>query len=260
MKRMALIAIVLCALMLGTLGAGVVAAKQEKAPTPADAKHFDVTLNDKVVGKLILNIRQLTYTFNGHGLDPGETYYLLSKTVGTDEDGNPVDVVRSLGSADAAADGTVSIQGDASRWLVVFAANPTFTVSTTAPPVQDYPRKAVLTAYWSKTIFATWKIWGKLQDAETGLPIADAPIYFKMWKKDGGYADWKLYYKSSSTPGGYYTWPLTTDDNGEFKYKETFNVLRDPKDHPPGVMWPGGPSPLIPGVVWEQTEVWALPG
>ncbi len=182
MKRMALIAIVLCALMLGTLGAGVVAAKQEKAPqnikqaapTPLkDTYQFTVKYEQKVVGKLVVDTKQLTYTFNGHGLDPGTTYYLVC-----------ADNLRSLGSADAAADGTVLVEGTVNLATVNLPARPTFVLTTTPPPVgaQAPTRITVLTSldqqlvgYWVNVQVHVEKM--DATGAYVAAPNADVTLY-----------------------------------------------------------------------------------
>ncbi len=74
-KRMTLIAIVLCAVLLGTGGAGVVAAKQELPPSYRVVQ-YDVTYDDKVVGKLSVNTNAWTYVTNAQGLERNTLYYL----------------------------------------------------------------------------------------------------------------------------------------------------------------------------------------
>ncbi len=213
MKRMALIAIVLCALMLGTLGAGVVTAKQEeKAPTPADTKQFDVTLNDKVVGKLIVNTKQLTYAFHGRGLEAGETYYLTCSAF-----------LHGVDSAVASDAGTVRMEGTCEQWLGVLAEKPTFKISTTPPPVGAIERNVALTAEWWHTGLQIFVVTGYLRDGENGLPIPGGHIHIWIWK-DGKYVD---------------KWTETTDNNGEFKHKQAFSSDHDSHDHPPKIVFAG---------------------
>ncbi len=75
MKRMALIAVALCVIVLTTVGAGAVAAKQGQSP-PGKVKQFDVTYNDNVVGKLSINTNTWKYVLNARGLPSDTLYYL----------------------------------------------------------------------------------------------------------------------------------------------------------------------------------------
>ncbi len=70
MKRIQLIAVALCLVMLLTVGAGVAAAKQ---PTSDNVKQFDVALYQDQgtatpVGTLSVNTNAWTYTLNARGL------------------------------------------------------------------------------------------------------------------------------------------------------------------------------------------------
>lgn len=122
MKRMTLIAIILCALMLGTVGAGVVTAKQEvNAPQKGKSPiyQFDVkNVAGAVVGKLTINTKQATYVFNANGLTAGTTYSLEC-----------VLPACNIGSAEAAADGTMHMQGPWDTRVDV-TAQPKFLLST----------------------------------------------------------------------------------------------------------------------------------
>ncbi len=227
MKRTALIAVVLCALMLGTLGAGVVAAKQDvQAPTPADTKHFDVTLDGKVVGKLIVNTKQLTYTFNGHGLDARATYYLSCSAF-----------LHGVDSAIASDAGTVRMEGSCEQWLGVLAEKPTFTVSTTPPPVGAIERNAVLTAEWWHTPFQFFNVYGSLKDGENGLGLVGAVVHVYLWK-DGKYVE---------------KWTKTTRNDGSFSCSQAFSGNHDAYDHPPKIVFDGMYStwPAGVGTYWR---------
>lgn len=60
MKRMTLIAITLCAVLLATVGAGVIAAKQD-IPQADRIAQFDVSYQEAVVGKLSVNANTWMY-------------------------------------------------------------------------------------------------------------------------------------------------------------------------------------------------------
>ncbi len=99
MKRMILIAVALCALLLTTAGAGIVTAKQTgPGSLPGRVYHYEVTYNDNVVGTLIINTNSWTYVFNAKGLAPTKTFYLMSET-------------NTLGMAKATKAGTLHMQG-----------------------------------------------------------------------------------------------------------------------------------------------------
>lgn len=246
MNRRILIALVLCTLMLGILGAGVVTAKQdERAPQVDRVQQFDVTYEGKEVGRLQVNARQLTFAFQGHGL-PEDTYYLVCKPY-----------MRSLGSARSTAGGTVRIQGDTSKWVGVLATLPTFELSTTPPPPQGYVAPVALTATWKITATGQ-KLSGRLQDAETGLPIANAPVLFKFWvKKTASYPDTYTQYHESSSIYQYYTWPVVTDKDGYYTYTKSGVPLGDAANYPPWVQFKGMVSPYNSEIEWGVKEVLA---
>ncbi|MGZ4919115.1 MAG: hypothetical protein ACXV6L_02810 [Halobacteriota archaeon] len=84
MKQMTLIAVALCIIMLVTVGAGVVTAKQEANPRQAGESSvyfFDVAASDTHgSGKLIINVKQHTFIFNGKGFTPDTLYALQYRT------------------------------------------------------------------------------------------------------------------------------------------------------------------------------------
>ncbi len=146
MKRMALIAVALCVLMIGTIGAGLVTAKQEM-PAPANKQaavtplksnyQFDVRYEGKVVGKLSVNTRQLTFDVAAKKLTAGTEYFLVCK-----------DVALNLGSVKAATDGSVLLQGAWDPSVVDVAAHPTFMLAL-SPPIKNTeqaPTKTTITA------------------------------------------------------------------------------------------------------------------
>ncbi|MGZ4904865.1 MAG: hypothetical protein ACXV5I_08650 [Halobacteriota archaeon] len=86
MKRMTCIAVALCLVMLLTVGAGVVAAKQMENPSQAGTSHiyfYDVAPNDTHgKGKLQINTDKHTFEFNGQGFTPSAMIELKAKPVG----------------------------------------------------------------------------------------------------------------------------------------------------------------------------------
>ncbi len=82
MKRMTLIAIALCLIMITTVAAGVVAARGEQSP-PDIVKQFDVRLgiDGEVKGKIIINTQAWRYVVNVRGLSPDTEYWLKCEGV-----------------------------------------------------------------------------------------------------------------------------------------------------------------------------------
>lgn len=205
MKRMSLIAVTLCLLLLATVGAGVVVAKQEvKAPQDSKVVQFDVTYGGEVVGKLVINTIQQTFVFNGKGLTPGTEYFLIVS-------------MRSIGSAEATNGGTVHIQG---TWLPLadLTASPTFELSTSLRQgLGCIP--TVLTAKFYNTVLLWATVYGKLTDG-SGNPIANQKIRIATWeglpvgttytKADGGYSYTKFWWGTGPPPRVVY------DGNGIF--------------------------------------------
>jgi len=87
MKRTRIIAITLCVLLLTAAGAGVAAAKQEANPRQAGASSvyfYDVAATDTHgSGKLMINLDQKKFAFNGVDFEPGTRYVLHSSTSGS---------------------------------------------------------------------------------------------------------------------------------------------------------------------------------
>ncbi len=84
MKRMTLIAAALCLIMLTTVGAGIVAAKQQENPRQAGASSIyflDVAATGTHgPGTLKIDVKHHTFVFNGKGFTPDKTYTLVDTT------------------------------------------------------------------------------------------------------------------------------------------------------------------------------------
>ncbi|MGZ4904429.1 MAG: hypothetical protein ACXV5I_06415 [Halobacteriota archaeon] len=87
MKRMQLIAAVLCLIMITTVGAGVVAAKQTENPHQAGSSSiylYDVAATDAHgKGKLQINLAKHTFVFNGQGFTPSAQIELKARAAGS---------------------------------------------------------------------------------------------------------------------------------------------------------------------------------
>ncbi|MGZ4885638.1 MAG: hypothetical protein ACXV5N_10000 [Halobacteriota archaeon] len=83
MKRMTVIAVALCLIMITTVGAGVVTAKQEANPRQAGASSiyfFDLSATDTHgAGKLMINTKEHTFVFNGKDFKPSQQYILQAR-------------------------------------------------------------------------------------------------------------------------------------------------------------------------------------
>ncbi len=89
MKRIQLIAAALCLIMLTTVGAGVVVAKQTENPRQAGSSHlyfYDVTATGTHgKGKLQINVDKHTFEFNGQGFEPSAQIALKAKAEDSSE-------------------------------------------------------------------------------------------------------------------------------------------------------------------------------
>ncbi|MGZ4926648.1 MAG: hypothetical protein ACXV4B_09405 [Halobacteriota archaeon] len=87
MKRMQLIAAALCLIMITTVGAGVVAAKQTENPHQAGSSSiylYDVAATDAHgKGKLQINLAKHTFVFNGQGFTPSAQIELKARAAGS---------------------------------------------------------------------------------------------------------------------------------------------------------------------------------
>ncbi|MGZ4934108.1 MAG: hypothetical protein ACXVIG_07195 [Halobacteriota archaeon] len=117
MKRMQLIAVALCLIMIATVGAGVVAAKQQENPRQAGASqvYFYNLAPADGHGKGILKIdtKQQTFLFNGQGFAPSQTFILLARAASGD--------AYIFASAKSTAAGNLNLKG---AWSTSTAAQP----------------------------------------------------------------------------------------------------------------------------------------
>ncbi|MGZ4853020.1 MAG: carboxypeptidase-like regulatory domain-containing protein [Halobacteriota archaeon] len=197
MNRMTLIAIVLCALLLTTLGAGVVTAKQDAKASQKDKYQFDVTLagSTKVVGKLVIDTAQQTLSFKGHGLTAGQTYYLVCK-----------DSMHNIGQAAASTAGLVQIEGALSPWVPNPVAHPTFILATsplvggtltstrttiTVSPTAAVPGGSVTVKAHVEKFDAASNAWIPAQNAGVELQrtaqVETTPVMTHGWSSIGGF-------------------------------------------------------------------------
>ncbi|MGZ4847074.1 MAG: hypothetical protein ACXV2B_06170 [Halobacteriota archaeon] len=132
MKRIQLIAAALCLVMITTIGAGVVTAKQEVKSNQAGKSSiylYNVAATDTHgSGKLMINLAEHTFVFNGKGFDPTRTYYLRYTVAG-------IAGVHTFASVAATPSGNVHLQGAWITDLRSLPAAPAFDISTTSPVV-----------------------------------------------------------------------------------------------------------------------------
>ncbi len=228
MKRMTLIAVALCFIMLATVGAGVIAAEAAPAASQKVAQ-FDVIYNDKVVGKLSVNTNTKTYVFNANGLQPDTTYYLNDdKGAGT------------LGSAKANERGDVHLQGEW-KWNfpdVTASPKPTFQLSLESLPGIDLARSSKLTAKAYTTLLWT-HCKGKLMgETAYGSRVYSVPLPNQR-------VNW--YYMPDGYTEVVYD-HATTDSNGEYAMTHAFTKF--------GLGWVKYAGGWANGVLYEPTQVY----
>ena len=115
MKRTRMIAITLCILLLAATGVGVAAAKQDENPRQAGASSvyfYDVAATDTHgSGKLMINLDQKKFVFNGKDFKPGTRYVLHYETAGGAD-------LRVFAMGEVTPSGNLHIEG---RWEGNFA-------------------------------------------------------------------------------------------------------------------------------------------
>jgi hypothetical protein len=238
MKRMTLIVITLCLLLLTAGVTGVVAAQQDARAPQSDKSpvaQFDVTLRggEEIVGKLIINTNAHTFVFNGKGLVSGDPYWLkCSRLSGL------------IGTVRANEDGTVHIKGESDLWDVVLEANPTFELGTGAPPVGAGYAFVDLTAEYSeKPFWSYWNVQGTLTQWYTHAPLANEEIEVYQ------YIESRQSYVLRDT--------VMTDAAGHYYYSRYASTLGGSR---PRVNWHGGyiyDSTYRAYVWWFPAETYA---
>ncbi len=190
MKRMTLIAAALCLIMLATVGAGAVAAKQP--PSSDKVKQFDVKFGDTVKGKLTVNLNNWRYILNVRGLSPGTTYWLGSEARSS-----------KIVSVTANPGGEVHMGGVLNPEYVRTAALASFYLGTgTLPSTLDEApgfdaKKCVISS-------GVTEVYGTLKTAD-GAPLANEEITI-FWYFGGESDLWKT---------------VTTKEDGSFCAKFT---------------------------------------
>jgi hypothetical protein len=202
MRRMMVIGITICLVLLATVGTGAAAAQQKLAP-PFRVVQYDVTYHNEVVGKLIVNTNDWTYVMNAHGLDPDTEYFFYC-----------------LGRYPPIANATSNEGGDlhmAGTWDPE-TANVADSSLTQKFIVSDAPLMGSvwyshIDAYSCNPLYLWFTVWGQLyylsdDDEKIGIPDQTLAIYVHD-KETGQYT--KLY------------GIVTTDENGEFSLTKAFS-------------------------------------
>ncbi len=148
MKRMTLIAVALCLMMITTVGAGVVAAKQ---PVSDKVKQFDVVLyqgTETSIGTLSVNMNAWSYALNVRGLSPDTEYWLKC-----------MEAPGVLATVTSTAGGAVHMQGklDAVPSDLV-APGAKYVLGTGTPPPESSPYLVVDAKYGLGV--TQWEVFG----------------------------------------------------------------------------------------------------
>ncbi|MGZ4847076.1 MAG: hypothetical protein ACXV2B_06180 [Halobacteriota archaeon] len=128
MKRMTLIATALCLILIATIGAGTVAAKQQENPRQAGASSvyfYDVAATDTHgKGKLVIDVDKHTFVFNGQGFTPSSQIALRARAAGSTDyvvfasgKATPSGNLHIAGTWDADAAPAVVAAGVGSTWF-----------------------------------------------------------------------------------------------------------------------------------------------
>ncbi len=230
MKRMTLIAAMLSLVMLTTVGAGVVTAQSEKMPASHRVAQYDVTYNEKVVGKLIINTNTGTYDLNARGLDAGTKYYLIwLGTPGT------------IASATATTKGDLRMHGAWDpQYATVTQGNPTFVLALGPLAMTGEKEQVSMWAHWWTTLFTT-TVHGAVH-ALDGTPIANRVVYIAWYHPET--------HKQT-------LWETTTKSDGTFSKTKAFSlstvnpevgIYMDAYQSPDEVFFYNGHTYICPGV------------
>ncbi len=152
MKRMQLIAAALCLVMITTIGAGVVAAKQTENPSQAGASQiyfYEVAATSTHgTGKLMIDTAKHTFVFNGKKFTPDAMIELKARA----EDGS--DKVFATGKATPS--GNLHIAGTWDKDVVPAAVTAGYTQVSAMGLFQEGWFVAKLSFYYSTDNGATW--------------------------------------------------------------------------------------------------------
>ena len=128
MKRTTLIAAALCVILIAVVGAGVVAAKQDSNPRQAGNSpvyFYDVAATDAHgPGKLMINVDQHTFVFNGKDFEPSTMYALRARAADSTD-------LRVFASGKATPSGNLHIEGTWEEGAAAQPASPDFVVGAT---------------------------------------------------------------------------------------------------------------------------------
>lgn len=212
MKRITLIAITFCLLVLLTAGTGAVPA-EPKLPPQYRVVQFNVTYYGEVVGLLTVNTNQWTYVMNAHGLQPGTSYFFYS-----------LGRFPAVGTETANENGDLHMQGTWDPQTADITVSPTF-VLTTGPLTGAGCVDPVLTAKSYVMAFKS-KVWGNLTTSD-GSPLPGQPL--EIWDREYDAYDTIFWYRWQET---------ITDDNGGFFVEGPPGL----NFHRPKVVYGGGVS------------------
>ena len=233
MKRMVLIALVLCLLMLTTVGAGVVVAKQQekvgplpslsspRAPLPllsflGRGFMFDVTYQGTVVGKIYINTNTWWYFLYAHDLTPGTEYWLTYEGRGS-----------TIASATANANGNLLMQGVLNPAPNVNTKSPTFFLGTGTPPPGS--GSLVLDGKECRGAASNTAVFGTLKSGTTGLSGQKIDLY----TVDPVTLEWTSYGSTTTDSngkfcnvhgGGHAGYKLAMSYSGQYGYAEDMNI------------------------------------
>ncbi len=164
MNRLALILIVVCAVLLGTVGTGAAVAPQ-KLPPSYRVVQYDVTHIGEIVGTLSVNTNQWTYVLNAHGLEPGEEYYFYSL-------GN----YPQIDNGTANEDGDLHLSGVYPPNIGVESPELLHTFVLTDTPLSGSGcTDSLLKAYFHTGLLKT-TVWGSLKNLD-GTPLPNQWVY-----------------------------------------------------------------------------------